>query len=216
MNAIEELREAAERMADAIDRVLADVAPDDDPMPVLLIEGAETALVMGLPLDLNDGDLKDVLFGAVVPKAIELHKGTFAGFASFAWLTDLSVAERDQVAARLKEWKVDPTDSAGMRKVVESLGITISGEDRRVEVCTITAASPGAEAMIVGRVVREDDEHPYVEWSYEPPEGSATGAVFTEVGSMAITGPGFGGRVIEGLREGIQRAAALTNGHQES
>ena len=209
MSAIEEIQEFAKTVTEGVNNALGEVEPGSDPMPILIVENDEEVAFVGLPLNLDDGSLKDVLFGQLFPAVIEKHEAKKVAFASFAWLTLLSKDEQAAIKAELDERGASPSDTAAVREVAESLGIVISGADRRQEVCNVTAASLEAECMILGYVER-DEGVPTIEWVMEPPDldrPEGPGAVFIETGDPDKNQVGLGGRVIEGMREGLRLAA---------
>lgn len=211
---VENLREFLKRLTEGVDRALTDTAPGDDPMPVVIIEGPVEFVVIAVPswgeMEGQD-EAKNLLFGEVVPRMVLRHEGRFAGFASFAWQTPITEEEGKEAVEILTQRGLDRGDTAALRHILEEdMGIKLSAPERRIEVCTIVAASYEAEAMVMAQVIREEDEHPSIEVSLDtkPDRESPYGTFIGLAPSEDNDEPVIGGRVIEGLRLGLTLAKA--------
>ncbi len=208
--ATEDLTEFAQLVAENYAEALSAVAPGDDPVPTLFVADREKNLNL-VAIDRLDNDIKDVLFGQVFPDVIDHHDGEKAAFLSFAWQTEISDSERAELRKILEERGIERTDSAALRRILEEdLGIKISGEDRRKEVCQMVCVSPEAEAMWTAYVERDGETPPHIAWDMEGREQNGTKTTGFDVSDRFVDGEregnfGFSGRVIEGLRDGVDR-----------
>lgn len=196
----------------AYDRVIVDeTKPRDDAQPMLGMSpemDGEVGLIALTPIPgfAMEERIKDRLFDEAIPMTLAKAGAHIAAFCSFAWQTMLSKDESERIGKAMKRRGYPREDSAKVKQVAKELGIHISDPMRRVEVCTLVACSRDAEAMMCAYVERDGENAPRVGWVYdEPSEEDRDGIGLVLVDRENGDRDKLGGRVIEGLRKGIDR-----------